>query len=60
VLFRSAPIEAGGEVLVPGEPEMRRRIERNRDGISLPADTWQSIVMAAKSVNVEAPDQLMP
>ena len=56
----SAPIEAGGEVLVPGEPEMRRREERNRDGISLPADTWQSIVSAAKSVNVEAPNQLMP
>ncbi|MBL4731920.1 MAG: Ldh family oxidoreductase [Rhizobiaceae bacterium] len=58
--FKSAsPIVKGGEVLVPGEPEMRRREERNRNGISLSADAWQAIVDAAKTVNIDAPTKLM-
>jgi uncharacterized oxidoreductase len=46
------PIETGGEVLVPGEPETRMRAERGRDGVPLPDDTWGAIVAAAKAVGI--------
>ena len=41
------------EVLVPGDPENRTRISRQRDGIPIHDDIWQSILEAAQSVNVE-------
>ena len=44
----AAPAEAGGEVLVPGEPEARRRQARLADGIELPDDVWDSIANAAR------------
>ncbi len=46
------PTSPDGEVLLPGEPERRRRAEREVDGIELPAATWTSIVEAAESVGV--------
>ena len=45
-----------GEVLVPGEPELRMRAERLAKGIPLPAEVWKAIVTAGKSVGVSAPD----
>ncbi len=44
------------EVLMPGEPEARSRAKRERDGISIPEDTWQAVVNvgAELGVNVEA------
>jgi uncharacterized oxidoreductase len=52
--FKSAkPARAGGEVLIPGEPEERMRQQRLRDGVPLPADTWASIIEAARAVGVD-------
>jgi len=52
--FKSAkPALAGGEVLIPGEPEERLRQQRLRHGVPLPADTWASIVAAAREVGVD-------
>jgi uncharacterized oxidoreductase len=52
--FKSAkPAVAGGEVLVPGEPEQRTRAERQAKGIPLPDDTWASIVAAAREYGVD-------
>lgn len=50
------PAEPGGEVLVPGEPEQRKRAERLAQGILLPDDVWQSIVDAGAGVGVSAPE----
>ncbi len=56
--FTSArPVSADGEVLIPGEPERRRRAERQRHGIELPEATWASILEAARLVGVDAPVQ---
>ncbi len=52
--FQSAqPATVDGEVMVPGEPELRRRDERERDGIPLTDETWASILAAAESVGLE-------
>jgi hypothetical protein len=47
----SKPVE-GGAVLVPGDPERRRRAERLANGIPIEAETWRQIVEAGKSVGV--------
>jgi uncharacterized oxidoreductase len=49
----SRPIEAGGEVLVPGEPEIRARKKRLIDGIPLPDETWASLVAAAREAGLD-------
>ena len=41
------------EVLVPGDLESRARCNRQRDGIPIHDDIWQSILETAQSVNVE-------
>lgn len=48
----SRPAAAGGEVLVPGEPERRTRAERLARGIPLPEPTWRSIADTALGVGV--------
>lgn len=48
----SRPAKAGGEVLVPGEPEQRMRAERGKNGVPLPADTWGAILAAARSIGI--------
>ena len=53
--FKGArPAAADGEVLVPGEPERRRRAERLADGIELPDDVWRTIVEAALGLGIDA------
>ena len=43
--FKSArPVEAGGEVLIPGEQERRLHGERMARGIPLPDQAWQAIL----------------
>ncbi len=49
----SRPIVPGGEVLVPGEPELRMRAERGKNGLPIPDDTWAAIVAAARSVGLD-------
>ncbi len=51
--FKEArPIEAGGEVLYPGEPELRARKERLAGGISISEETWTAICDAARRVGI--------
>ena len=45
-------IEAGGEVLLPGEPEQRNRDLRGKTGLPLTAATWDSIVATATELGV--------
>lgn len=53
--FKTAkPIEEGGEVLVPGEPEQRRRAERGETGLPIPKQTWTAIRKAAIAQGLEA------
>jgi uncharacterized oxidoreductase len=49
----SKPASAGGEVLVPGEPEARMRATRLAEGVPLPDDTWAAIVETARSVGLD-------
>jgi uncharacterized oxidoreductase len=52
----SRPAEAGGEVLLPGEPERRKRAVRLREGIPLPEDGWASICDTARAVGIQPED----
>ena len=53
--FRSArPAEAGGEVLCPGDAEIRSRAERLAEGGPLPGSTWQSLLQAAEYTGMPA------
>jgi hydroxycarboxylate dehydrogenase B len=52
------PVEPGGEVLIPGEPEERMRAERLACGVPLTDDTWASIVGTACAAGV--PDTRIP
>ena len=41
---KSSKLAAGfNEILIPGEPERRERIKRERDGISVDDETWRQI-----------------
>lgn len=53
----SRPDRPGGAVLMPGEPERRKRAERERTGIDLPPEVWDSLVATARSVGL-APDRI--
>ena len=54
--FKSArPVDPAGEVLVPGEPELRNRTRRLRDGITLSADAWSAISGAGGDLGVPVP-----
>ena len=48
----SRPVKRGGEVLVPGEPETAMRADRGKNGVPLPADTWNAILDAARKVGI--------
>ena len=47
------PATAGGEILVPGEPEARMRAKRLAEGVPLPDNTWAAIVETARSVGLD-------
>lgn len=51
----SRPVEAGGEVLVPGEAEARTRAARLRDGVPLQEETWAAIRATGDALGVPAP-----
>ncbi len=51
--YKSArPVEPGGEVLVPGEPERRMRAKRLAEGVPLSEETWAAIAATARSVGI--------
>ncbi|MGH7190203.1 MAG: Ldh family oxidoreductase, partial [Acetobacteraceae bacterium] len=52
----SLPAEAGGEVLLPGEPERRTRALRLQQGIPLPDRTWAALVSTAHSLGIDPPE----
>jgi uncharacterized oxidoreductase len=56
----SRPAEAGGEVLIPGEPEARTREERRRNGIPLQVETWAAICDTARGLGLSPPAVAMP
>jgi uncharacterized oxidoreductase len=47
------PVEPGGEVLLPGEPEQRMRAERIAHGVPLSEAAWASILACAREVGVD-------
>ena len=48
------PVEAGGEVMAPGEPERRTRADRLARGIPLDDNTIAQMQDAARKVGVAA------
>ena len=56
----SRPAEAGGEVLIPGEPETRTREERRRNGIPLQVETWAAICDTARQLGLNPPAVAVP
>ena len=55
--FKSAkPAKGVDEVLVPGEPEQRRRADRLANGIEIADDAWLSIVDCAREAGVHEDD----
>jgi uncharacterized oxidoreductase len=48
----SRPADPDGEVLLPGEPERRKREQRLREGIPIPEDGWASICEVARRANI--------
>jgi LDH2 family malate/lactate/ureidoglycolate dehydrogenase len=51
----SPPASGHDEVMLPGEPDVRTRNRRMREGIPIDETTWQQICETAKSLNVEIP-----
>ncbi len=49
----SQPDHAGGEVLTPGEPELRYRAKRLKDGVPLEAETWEALRSAARGAHLD-------
>jgi hydroxycarboxylate dehydrogenase B len=56
---KSSRPTGSGDVLVPGEPEARRRAERLANGIPLPEETFALILATARGVGLE-PSALEP
>ena len=54
-LKTSPPIQPGGEILYPGEPEAKMEAERRRKGIFIEDETWNQIVQAAQELKVPVP-----
>jgi LDH2 family malate/lactate/ureidoglycolate dehydrogenase len=52
---RQPPADGVTEILVPGEPEQRARARRSRDGIPLPAATWDELGKVAERFGVPLP-----
>ena len=46
------PANAGGAVLVPGQPEQRNRKARLAEGIELPDDAWAEILAGAREAGL--------
>jgi len=54
-LYKSTrPIETGGEVLYPGEPEQRTRAERRANGVPISDGTWKAIRTSAIAQGLDA------
>jgi uncharacterized oxidoreductase len=54
-LKRVPPAAGRSEILVPGEPEVRTRAQRESEGVSLPEATWQGLVDVAHRFGLAEP-----
>ncbi|MBL8690983.1 MAG: malate/lactate/ureidoglycolate dehydrogenase [Rhodospirillaceae bacterium] len=52
----SKPLPGVQEVLVAGEPERKRRAERERDGIPVDITTWSEVAKAAEAAGLKRSD----
>jgi len=52
-LKSTKPVDPGGEILLPGEPETRMRAERLAQGIPLPEDSWAALLATARGVGLD-------
>ena len=50
-------LEPTGEVMLPGEPEVRES-ERRRSGIPIPAKVWTQLAETAEALGVPLPPTL--
>ena len=41
------------EVLIPGEPELRSKAQREREGIGIPEATWEALLATGKQFGVD-------
>jgi uncharacterized oxidoreductase len=46
------PVQPGGEVLLPGDPERRLRLTRLAEGVPLSQETWDAITSTALSLGI--------
>ena len=53
---QTTPAPGVGEVLVPGEPEVRARTERTREGVALPEATWDELAALAARFDLPLPE----
>ena len=55
--FKSTkPADTANPVLMPGEPEQARRLDRGANGIELPDETWASILDSAHEAGLDDKD----
>jgi LDH2 family malate/lactate/ureidoglycolate dehydrogenase len=54
---RMPPAPGSPEVLVPGEPEVRTRGQRSREGIGLPETTWQELARVGERFRIPLPER---
>lgn len=50
----SKPVSPDAEVLLPGEIEARTKAEREKNGVPLPDDAWNSIVETARALGINS------
>ncbi len=56
---KSLPTQDGvDEVMVPGDPQQRTRLDRSTHGIPIPPGTWDKIVAAAERLNLQLPAEV--
>jgi LDH2 family malate/lactate/ureidoglycolate dehydrogenase len=58
IVKRTPPAPGVEEVLVAGEPEIRSREQRGRDGIRLPEGTWDALQPVARRFGVPMPEAM--
>lgn len=55
--LKSTPLQPGvDEILMPGEIEQRRRVQREQDGVDVPAETWRQLQELAGKLNADLAD----
>ena len=46
------PAKGFSQVMMPGEPEYQTKLTREKNGIEIPADTWESVRKAALTIGL--------